>query len=164
MNIRQMGKQVEFSTVFHPQIDGQSKKTIQTFEDMLRACIIGFGGHQEFLSLVVFAYSNCYQPSIQIVSYEVLYSRQCRSPIGWFDPGEVRMLSTNLVCAAFEVVKLIQDLLRTVHSMQKSYTNKKVCGVTFTKSEKVLLKVLANEGCGEIWGKGQVEPEVHWPV
>ncbi|GJR17357.1 putative reverse transcriptase domain-containing protein [Tanacetum coccineum] len=32
------------STAYRPQTDGQSERTIQTLEDMLRACVIDFGG------------------------------------------------------------------------------------------------------------------------
>ncbi|GKD60832.1 putative reverse transcriptase domain-containing protein [Tanacetum coccineum] len=31
------------STAYHPEIDGQSERTIQTLKDMLRACVIDFG-------------------------------------------------------------------------------------------------------------------------
>ncbi|GKA50259.1 putative reverse transcriptase domain-containing protein [Tanacetum coccineum] len=37
------GTQLDMSTAYHPQIDGQSERTIQTLEDMLRACVIDFG-------------------------------------------------------------------------------------------------------------------------
>ncbi|XP_071723358.1 uncharacterized protein [Rutidosis leptorrhynchoides] len=40
----EMGTQVKLSTVFHPQMNGQSERTIQTMEDMLLACVIDFGG------------------------------------------------------------------------------------------------------------------------
>ena len=50
---RAMGTQLKFSTAFHPQIDGQSKRTIQVLEDMLRACVINFeGSWSKYLSLI----------------------------------------------------------------------------------------------------------------
>nr|GEV49793.1 hypothetical protein [Tanacetum cinerariifolium] len=38
-----LGTQLDLSTAYHPETDGQSKRTIQTLEDMLRACVIDFG-------------------------------------------------------------------------------------------------------------------------
>ncbi|GJX27515.1 putative reverse transcriptase domain-containing protein [Tanacetum coccineum] len=38
-----LGTQLDISTAYHPQTNGQSKRTIQTLEDMLRACVIDFG-------------------------------------------------------------------------------------------------------------------------
>ncbi|XP_070042716.1 uncharacterized protein [Nicotiana tomentosiformis] len=80
---RELGTQVELSTTFHPQMDGQSERTIHVLEDMLRACVIVFGGSLDrFLPLAEFAYNNNYQSSIQMALYEALYRRRCRYPVG----------------------------------------------------------------------------------
>nr|GEY01741.1 Gag-Pol polyprotein [Tanacetum cinerariifolium] len=39
-----LGTRLDMSTAYHPQMDGQSERTIQTLEDMLKACVIDFGG------------------------------------------------------------------------------------------------------------------------
>ncbi|GKA58313.1 putative reverse transcriptase domain-containing protein, partial [Tanacetum coccineum] len=65
-------------------IDGQSERTIQTLEDMLRACVIDFGkGSKRHLLLVEFSYNNSYHVSIKATPFEALYGRKCRSPVCW---------------------------------------------------------------------------------
>ena len=77
-----MGIRLDFSTAFHPQTDGQSEKTIQTLEDMLRICIMDLGGSwDDHLPLVEFAYNNSYHSSIEMAPYEALYRRKYRSPL-----------------------------------------------------------------------------------
>ena len=70
------------SIAFHLQTTGQSGRTIQVLEDMLRAYVLDLkGSWEEHLPLVEFAYNNSYQASIQMAPYEALYGRPCRSPI-----------------------------------------------------------------------------------
>ncbi|WMV47322.1 hypothetical protein MTR67_040707 [Solanum verrucosum] len=77
-----LGSKVNLSTAFHPQIDGQAERTIQTLEDMLRACVIDFNDNwDDHLPLVKFAHNNSYHSNIQMAPYEALYGRRCRSPI-----------------------------------------------------------------------------------
>ena len=79
-----LGTKLRFSMTYHPQTDVQSERTIQTLEDILRACIMDFGGSWgQYLTLVEFVYNNSYHSSIQMALYEVLYGRKCRSPIYW---------------------------------------------------------------------------------
>ena len=87
----ELGTRLDLSTAFHPQTDGQSERTIQVLEDMLRACVIEFGDHWDnFLPLAEFSYNNSYNSTIDMAPFEALYGRRCRSPIGWFDAFEVR--------------------------------------------------------------------------
>jgi len=84
-----LGTRLDMSTAYHPQTDGQSERTIQTLEDMLRACTIDFGkGWDKHLPLVEFSYNNSYHSSIKAAPFEVLYGRKCRSPICWAELGE----------------------------------------------------------------------------
>ena len=79
-----LGTRLDFSTTFHPQTDGQSERTIQTLKDMLRICMIDFGGQWNLhFSLIEFVYNNSYHTSIEMTPYKALYSRKCRSPICW---------------------------------------------------------------------------------
>nr|GEV30271.1 putative reverse transcriptase domain-containing protein [Tanacetum cinerariifolium] len=79
-----MGTRLDMSTAYHPEIDRQSERTIQTLEDMLRACVIDFGnGCERHLPLVEFSYNNSYHASIKAAPFEALYGRKCRSPVCW---------------------------------------------------------------------------------
>ncbi|GKE85593.1 putative reverse transcriptase domain-containing protein [Tanacetum coccineum] len=69
-----LGTQLDMSTAYHPEIDGQSERTIQTLEDMIRACVIDFRkGWERHLPLVEFSYNNSYHASIKAASFEALY-------------------------------------------------------------------------------------------
>ncbi|XP_060961742.1 uncharacterized protein LOC133031959 [Cannabis sativa] len=88
-----MGTRLKLSTVFHLQTDGQSERTIQILEDMLRACVINFtGSWSKYLPLMEFSYNNSYQATIGMAPYEMLYGRKCRSPLHWDEVGERRYL------------------------------------------------------------------------
>nr|GEW46118.1 putative reverse transcriptase domain, ribonuclease H-like domain, aspartic peptidase domain protein [Tanacetum cinerariifolium] len=79
-----MGTRLDMSMAYHPQTDGQSERTIQTLEDMLRACVIDFGnGWKRHLPLIEFSYNNSYHTSIKAAPFEALYGRKCRSPVCW---------------------------------------------------------------------------------
>ncbi|GJY14660.1 putative reverse transcriptase domain-containing protein [Tanacetum coccineum] len=74
--IEALGTNLDMSTAYHPQTDGQSERTIQTLEDMLRACVIDFGSSWDrHLPLVEFSYNNSYHASIKAAPY-VGVSRQ----------------------------------------------------------------------------------------
>ena len=104
-----MGTQLTMSTAFHPQIDGQSERTIQVLEDMLRACVLDHqGSWEEHFPLVEFAYNNSYLASIQMTPYEALYRRPCKSSLCWTEVGENSITSPNLIRDTSEKVSLIR--------------------------------------------------------
>nr|GEU76879.1 putative reverse transcriptase domain-containing protein [Tanacetum cinerariifolium] len=78
--------------------DGKSKRTIQTLEDMLRACVIDFGGCWDiYLPLAKFSYNNSYHLSIRCALFEALYGRKCRSPALWAEIKESMLIRSELV-------------------------------------------------------------------
>ncbi|GJS98033.1 putative reverse transcriptase domain-containing protein [Tanacetum coccineum] len=84
-----LGTQLDTSTAYHPETDRQSEKTIQTLEDMPRACVIDFGkGWERHLPLVEFLYNNSYYASIKAAPFEALYGRKCKSPVCWAEVGD----------------------------------------------------------------------------
>ncbi|GJV77375.1 putative reverse transcriptase domain-containing protein [Tanacetum coccineum] len=75
-----LGTQLDLNTAYHPQTDMQSKRTIQTLEDMFQECVIDFGNSWDrHLPLVEFSYNNSYHASIKAALFEALYGRKCRS-------------------------------------------------------------------------------------
>ncbi|GJW74481.1 reverse transcriptase domain-containing protein [Tanacetum coccineum] len=86
------GTSLDMSTAYHPETDGQSKRTIQTLKDMLRAFVIDFGnGWVNHLPLVKFSYNNSYHVSIKVAPFEALYGQKCRSPVCWAEVGKVQL-------------------------------------------------------------------------
>ncbi|GJX22111.1 putative reverse transcriptase domain-containing protein [Tanacetum coccineum] len=102
-----LGTSLDMSTAYHPETDGQSEKTIQTLEDMLRACVIDFGkGWINHLPLVKFSYNNSYHASIKAAPFEALNGRKCRSPVCWAEVGETQLTGPDLIQETTE--KIIQ--------------------------------------------------------
>ncbi|GJX60263.1 reverse transcriptase domain-containing protein [Tanacetum coccineum] len=94
--------------------DGQKRETIQTLEDMLRACAIDFGkGWVNHLPLVEFSYNNSYHASIKAAPFEALYGRKCRSPVCWTEVGEAQILGPELIQETTEKIIQIKQRMQT---------------------------------------------------
>ena len=127
---RALGTRLHFSTTFHPQTDGQSERTIQTLEDMLRACVLEFkGSWDRHLPLMEFAYNNSYHSSIEMMPYEALYGRKCRTPLCWDEVGERKLLGLEMVRVTTDNVKVIRDRLKIAQDRQKSYADNRRRGL-----------------------------------
>ncbi|GJZ84391.1 putative reverse transcriptase domain-containing protein [Tanacetum coccineum] len=77
-----LGTDISMSTAYHLETDGQSERTIQTLQDMLRACVIDFGkGWVKYYLLAEFSYNNSCHAIIKATPHEALYGQKCRSPV-----------------------------------------------------------------------------------
>ncbi|WMV46183.1 hypothetical protein MTR67_039571 [Solanum verrucosum] len=134
----ELGTRIDLSTAFHPQTDGQSDRTIQVLEDMLRACVMDFGGQwDQYLPLAEFAYNNSYYSSIQMALFEDLFGRRCRSPVGWFESIERRPSGTNLMREALDHIRVIQDRMRIAQSRHQSYADSMRRPLKFSVRDRV---------------------------
>ncbi|GJY70172.1 reverse transcriptase domain-containing protein [Tanacetum coccineum] len=114
-----LGTRLDMSTAYHPQTDGQSKRTIQTLEDMLRACVIDFGGSWNIhLPLAEFSYNNSYHSSIRCAPFEALYGRKCRSPILWAEIGDSKLIGPEMVQEKTDKVVVIRDRLKAARDLR----------------------------------------------
>ncbi|GJS25583.1 putative nucleotidyltransferase, ribonuclease H [Tanacetum coccineum] len=131
---RALGTRLELSTAYHPQTDGQSERTIQTLEDMLRACVIDFGG-----------------------------SWDCRSPVLWAEIGEGSLIGPELVLETTDKVVLIKEKLKAARDRQKSYADKRRKPLEFEVGDRVLLRVSPWKGVMHFGKKGKLAPRYVGP-
>ncbi|GKA41811.1 putative reverse transcriptase domain-containing protein, partial [Tanacetum coccineum] len=131
-----LGTSLDMSTVYHLQTDGQSERTIQTLEDMLRACAIDFGkGWVNHLPLVEFSY-------IKAAPFEALYGRKCHSPVCWAE---------------------IKQRMQVARDRQKSYADLKCKPMEFQVGDKVMLKVSPWKGVVRFGKRGKLNPRYVGP-
>ncbi|GJU49791.1 putative reverse transcriptase domain-containing protein [Tanacetum coccineum] len=131
-----LGTRLDMSMAYHPQTDSQSERTIQTLEDMLRACILDLGGSWDVhLPLVEFSYNNSYHTSERCAPFEALYGRKCRSSIIW-----------------------AEDRLKAARDRKKSYAYKRKKPLEFSVGDYVLLKVFPWKGVVRFGKKGKLAP------
>ncbi|GJT09892.1 putative reverse transcriptase domain-containing protein [Tanacetum coccineum] len=142
-NINALGTQLDMSTAYHPETDGQSERTIQTLEDMLRACVIDFGkGWERHIPLVEFSYNNSYHASIKAAPFEALYGRKCRSPICWAKVGDVQLTGPEIIHETTKKIVQIRQRLQAARDRQKSYANIRQKPLEFQVKDRVMLKVV----------------------
>ena len=112
-----LGTQVKISTTFHPQTDFQEECTIQTIEDMLRACVSDFKENwYDQWPLIEFSYNNSCHSIISMAPFEAFYGRRYRFLVGLFEVGESLLLGPEIIYEAIEKVQIIRDRLKTAYS------------------------------------------------
>jgi hypothetical protein len=101
-----MDTKINFSSAYHPQIDGQTESTNQVLEDMLRACALKHGGSwDKSLSFAEFSYNNSNQASLKMTPFEALYGRSAGLPC-------IRVRVVRASCSALKSLRRLNDKCR----------------------------------------------------
>ncbi|GJR47819.1 putative reverse transcriptase domain-containing protein [Tanacetum coccineum] len=161
---KSLGTNLDMSTAYHPETDGQSERTIQTLEDMLRACVIDFGsGWDKHLPLAEFSYNNSYHASIKSAPFEALYGRKCRSPVCWSEVGDAQLTGPEMIRETTEMIVQIKNRLLAARSRQKSYADVRRKPLEFEVGDKVMLKVSPWKGVVRFGKRGKLNEDLIIP-
>ncbi|GJW33626.1 putative reverse transcriptase domain-containing protein [Tanacetum coccineum] len=136
-----LGTQLDMSTAYHPETDGQSERTIQTLEDMLRACVIDFGkGWDKHLPLVEFS-----------------------SPVCWAEVGDSQLTGPEIIQETTEKIVQIRQRLQAARDRQRSYANVRRKPLEFQIGDRVMLKVSPRKGIFRFGKRGKLNPRYIGP-
>ncbi|GJX60256.1 putative reverse transcriptase domain-containing protein [Tanacetum coccineum] len=108
-----LGTNLDMSTAYHPKMDGQSERTIQTLEDML----------------------------LKAALYKAFYGRKCRSPVCWSEVGDSQLTDPELIRDTTEKIVQIKNHLLAARSRQKSNSDKRAKPLEFKVGDKILARV-----------------------
>ncbi|GJW54097.1 putative reverse transcriptase domain-containing protein [Tanacetum coccineum] len=159
-----LGTQLDMSMAYHPETDRQSERTIQTLEDMLRACVIDFGkGWEKHLPLVEFSYNNSYHASIKAAPFEALYGQKCRSPVCWAEVGDIQLTGLEIIHETTKKIVQIRQRLQAARDRQRSYANVRRKPLEFQVGDRVMLKVSPHKGVIRFGKQGKLNPRYIGP-
>ncbi|KAK8916912.1 hypothetical protein KSP39_PZI022412 [Platanthera zijinensis] len=163
-NNEKVRNKTAFQYRLSPQTDGQSERTIQMLEDLLRMVILDLkGSWEKYLSLVEFSYNNSYQSSIQMAPFEALYGRRCRTPLSWAEDGEYKLFPKNQMDKMNDKLTLVRERLKIAQDRQQKYFNAKHRKVDFNVGDMVCLKIKPFKGVSRIRRLGKLSPRYVGP-
>nr|GEV66124.1 putative reverse transcriptase domain-containing protein [Tanacetum cinerariifolium] len=159
-----LGTRLDLSTAYHPETDGQSERTIQTLEDMLRACAMDFGENWDtHLPLVEYSYNNNYHSSVKCAPFKALYGRKCRTPIAWVEVGESKLIGPKIIQETTDKIVKIKERLKIARDCQKRYSDNRRKPLEFSVGDKVLLKVSPRKGVVRFGKRSKISPRYVGP-
>ncbi|GKA48110.1 putative reverse transcriptase domain-containing protein, partial [Tanacetum coccineum] len=133
-----LGTRLDMSTAYHPETDGQSERTIQTLEDMLRACVLDFGKNWDrHLPLVEFSYNN--------------------------KVGDAQLTGPAIIHETTEKIVQIKSRIQAARDQKKSYANIRRKPMVFQVGDKVMLKVSPWKGVVRFGKRGKLNPRYVGP-
>ena len=159
-----LGTKLTMSSAYHPQTDGQSERTIQSLEDLLRTCILDhLSAWDEVLPLIEFTYNNSFHASIGMAPYEALYGRRCRTPLCWYQDGEAVLVGPKLLEQTTEKVRTVRNKMQASQSKHKAYADRRRRPLEFATGDHVFLRVTRTTGVGRALRSRKLLPKFLGP-
>jgi transposase InsO family protein len=159
-----MDTKQNFSSSYHPQTDGQTERTNQVLEDILRACALKHGrSSDKSLPYAEFSYNNSYQASIEMAPFEAFYGQKCRTSLYWNQTEESQVFGPEILQEAEKQIQIIRENLKTTQSRQKSYADNRRRKLIFEVGDFVYLKVSPMRGMKRFKVKGKLSPRYIGP-
>ncbi|GJT65930.1 putative reverse transcriptase domain, ribonuclease H-like domain, aspartic peptidase domain protein [Tanacetum coccineum] len=165
-----LGTNLDMSTTYHPQTDGQSERTIQTSRDnffVLCDRLWERVGLTQFLPLVQFLRIRI---TIMLASGCTIWNhfikingRKCRSPYCWAEVGEVQLTGPEIVQETTEKIIQIKQRMQASRDRKKSYADLKRKPMDFQVGDKVMLKVSPWKGVVRFGKRGKLNPRYVGP-
>eukprot|EP00253_Pinus_taeda_P012179 PITA_12179 len=159
-----LGTQLNFSTAYHPQTDGQTERVNQIVEDMLRAYVMQQPTRwEEYLHLVEFAYNNGYHTSTQMSPFEVMYGRKCRTPSSWGGPEDKLSLGPDMLKEMEDMVKRVRINLKAAQDRQKNFADRKRRFKEYQVGDHVYIRIQAKRSTLQWAGCAKLAPRYCGP-
>jgi hypothetical protein len=154
-----MDTKLNFSSAYHPQIDGQTEMVNQILEDMMRACALKDNqSWDKCLLYAKFSYNNSYQESIKMTPFEFLYGRKCGTPLFWNEPGKNQIFGPDILQEAERQVQMVRENLKLAQSRKKSYADNRRRELRFQVGDFMYLKVSPMRGLRRFKIRGKLAP------
>ncbi|KAK2409994.1 hypothetical protein QL285_045389 [Trifolium repens] len=159
-----LGTKLRLSSAYHPQTDGQTERTNQSLEDLLRACVLDDrGSWDDVLPLIEFTYNNSFHASIGMAPYEALYGRRCQTPLCWYQDGESLIIGPEMVQQTTDKVRKIRAMMKVAQDRQKSYADRRRRPLEFEEGDHVFLRVTPTTGVGRALKAKKLTPKFIGP-
>jgi hypothetical protein len=155
---------LKFSSAYDPQTNGQTERTNQILEDMLRAYALQDKlGWDKKLPYVEFSYNNSHQASLKMSPFHALFVRSCRTPLLWDQPGERQVFGPDVLLEAEENIKMVRENLKIAQPRQRSYVDTIRRYLSFKVGDHVYLKVSPIRGARRFGVKRKLAPRYIGP-
>jgi hypothetical protein len=139
------GTNLNFSTTYHPESDGKTKRVNKVIEDMMRMYVMDKPSRwEDYLHLVEFTYNNGYHASLKMSPLEVLYGRKCNTLVSWDNPADRVVVGPELLKEMEDQMIRIKHNLKVSQDRQKSYDDSNKTHREFKVGDHVFLKVKTN--------------------